>query len=165
MVSPGGNILWTCDPEAILQFTKRHHDFVKPVKMMGMLNIYGPTITATEGEESRLYRRIASPSFNERTHSSAWTESFRQTAALIEIWNDLRGSMMQLNKDMATLTLHVLSCVCFDRRIEWAEGTQHQDHASKGHRMSYQEAISAMLNNIGTLFITPQAILSKNICM
>lgn len=53
VVSPGGNILWSCDPDTILQFSKRNHDFVKPVEMMGMLNMYGPTVTATEGEENR----------------------------------------------------------------------------------------------------------------
>ncbi len=71
IVSDGENILWTCDPDSILQFSKRYHEFIKPVKMMGILNMYGPTITATEGEKSRTYRKTAIPSFNNRTHGFA----------------------------------------------------------------------------------------------
>ena len=161
MVSAAGNILWTCDPEAILQFSRQHRDFIKPVEMMGMLNMYGPTVTATEGEESRLYRKTAAPSFNDRTHRSAWSESLGQTAALLKRWNSARAPITQLNEDMARLTLHVISYVCFDRHIEWAEVSEHQDSPPEGHKMSYRKAISSMLDNIPTLFITPPPILSK----
>lgn len=161
VVSTNGNILWTCDPETILQFTKRHHDFLKPVKMMAMLNMYGPTITATEGEESRLYRRIASPSFNERTHGAAWTESLHQTASMLKKWKSMEGLVEQLNEDMATLTLHVISYVCFGRIIQWAENAGYQEALPDGHKMSYRDAITSMLDNTGVLFMTPQLVLGK----
>ncbi len=50
-VSPGGNIMWTCGQEFTQESSKCSHDSVKPVEMMGMLNLYGPTVPATEGEE------------------------------------------------------------------------------------------------------------------
>jgi hypothetical protein len=161
VVSAGGNIVWSCDPEAIAQFTKQHHDFVKPVEMMGMLNIYGPTITATEGQESRHYRRITAPSFNDRTHSSAWAESLSQSASLLTSWNRMGGTITQLNEDLATLTLHVISFVCFDRQIKWIENPGHENPAPEGHELSYEEAISSMAANTGTLFITPPPLLSR----
>lgn len=161
MVSAGGNILWTCDPEAILQFSKRNHDFVKPVEMMGMLNMYGPTVTATEGEESRRYRKIAAPSFNDRTHGSTWTESVGQTVALLKRWDSVQAPIMQLNEDVARLTLQVISYVCFDRRIGWTEAVGSHDNTPEGHHMSYREAISSMVDNIPTLFIVPPPVLSK----
>ena len=160
MVSASGNILWTCDPEAILQFSKQHHDFVKPIEMMGMLNMYGPTITATEGEESRRYRKVAAPSFNDRTHESVWTESLGDTAVMLEQWQSAKTPIMQLNEDMARLTLHVISYVCFGRRIEWEKDAGYQDKIPEGHKMTYREAITSMLDNIPTLFITPPPILS-----
>lgn len=161
IVSAGGNILWTCDPETILQFSKRSHDFVKPVEMMGMLNMYGPTVTATEGDESRRYRKIAAPSFNDRTHGSTWTESLGQAAALLKRWDAMQSPIMQLNADMASLTLHVISYVCFDRQIGWAQAVVSQDDPPEGHHMSYREAISSMVDNIPTLFIVPPPVLSK----
>lgn len=161
VVSAGGNILWTCDPDTNLQFFKRNHDFVKPVEMMGMLNMYGPTITATEGEESRIYRRIAAPSFNDRTHGSVWTESLGQTSALLKRWESMDTPITQLNEDVARLTLQVLSYVCFDRQIACADAAERQDDPPKGHSMSYREAISSMVDNIPTLFIVPPPVLSK----
>ncbi|KAL9100072.1 MAG: hypothetical protein Q9163_004513 [Psora crenata] len=160
VVSAGGNILWTCDPDTILQFSKRSHDFTKPVEMMGMLNMYGPTITATEGEESRIYRRIAAPSFNDRTHCSAWTESLKQSSALLKRWASVKAPIMQLNEDVARLTLHVISYVCFDRQMEWPEATKVQNNPPKRHSMSYQEAISSMVDNVPILFIVPPPVLS-----
>lgn len=161
VVSAGGNILWTCDPDTNLQFSKRSHDFVKPVEMMGMLNMYGPTVTATEGDESRIYRRIAAPSFNDRTHGSVWTESLGQTLELLKRWEIMDAPITQLNEDIARLTLQLLSYVCFDRQMEWAEATGRQDDPPKGHSMSYREAISSMVDNIATLFIVPPPILRE----
>lgn len=45
IVSPGDNILWTCDAEFTQQSPKCSHDLVKPVEMMGMSNVYGPTVS------------------------------------------------------------------------------------------------------------------------
>ena len=162
MVSAGGNILWTCDPEAILQFSKRNYDFVKPVEMMGMLNMYGPTVTATEGDESRTYRKIAGPSFNDRTHGTAWVESLGQASALVKRWNSTQSLIMQLNEDLARLTLQVISFVCFDRQIGWEEAIGSQETPPEGHRMTYREAISSIVDNIPNLFIVPPPVLSKN---
>ena len=126
-----------------------------------MLNMYGPTVTATEGDESRRYRKIAAPSFNDRTHGSVWTESLEQTAALVKQW-DTQAPILQLNEDVAKLTLQVISRVCFDRPIGRAEGLGSQDKPPKGHLMTYQEAISSMVDHIPTLFVIPPPLLSKN---
>ena len=161
MVSPGGNVLWTCDPEAILQFSRRHHDFVKPVEMLGMLNMYGPTITGTEGEESRVYRKIAGPSFNDRTHGSVWTQGLEQTAKMLDKWNSLGAGVMHLDRDLAELTLHTISYVCFDRQMNGVHPKEHQNVSTKAHKMSYQEAVGSMLANIPILFTVPFPVISK----
>ncbi|KAL9029721.1 MAG: hypothetical protein Q9196_002072 [Gyalolechia fulgens] len=159
VVSPGGNILWTCDPESIHQFSKRSHDFVKPVEMMGMLNLYGPTITATEGEESRTYRKIAAPSFNDRTHGAAWAESLRRSSSMIQEWKEANAPIAQLNEKVAQLTLQVISYVCFDRPLDVPSAARLDIQPSKSHRLTYSEAISSMVANIPTLFIIPPPVL------
>jgi len=57
----------------------------------------------------------------------------------------------QLNEDVARLALQVLSYVCFDRQVDWAEGTGRKDDRPKEHSMSYREAISSMVDNFPTL--------------
>ncbi|KAL8917291.1 MAG: hypothetical protein Q9172_005917 [Xanthocarpia lactea] len=159
VVSAGGNILWTCSPESIQQFSKRSHDFVKPVEMMGMLNLYGPTITATEGEESRTYRKIAAPSFNDRTHRSAWTESLKRSLSLLQRWESMNAPIERLDTHVARLTLQVISFVCFDRSVDLPSATALETNLSKSHKMTYSEAISSMVENISTLFIVPPPVL------
>lgn len=161
MVSPAANVLWTCDPEAVLQLSNRRYDFIKPVKILEMLNIYGPTITATEGEESRLYRKITAPSFSEETHERVWAESLKQTQSMLETWSMRREPICSLNEDLARLTLHVISHVCFARNIEWTDGQNLQHEVPQGHTMSYREAISSLLDNSGILFMTPPPLLCK----
>lgn len=161
VVSPGGNILWTCDPESNHQFSKRSHDFVKPVEMMGMLNLYGPTITATEGEECRTYRKIAAPSFNERTHGAAWAESLKRSLSMIQGWKEANAPIAQLNEHVARLTLQVISFVCFDRPMDAPSATRLDIQPSKNHKLSYSEAISSMVASIPTLFIIPPPVLSE----
>ena len=39
----------------------------KPQELIKQLNFFGPTITGTDGEEARLYRKITTPFFNEKT--------------------------------------------------------------------------------------------------
>ncbi|KAL9593552.1 MAG: hypothetical protein Q9219_007495 [cf. Caloplaca sp. 3 TL-2023] len=159
MVSPGGNVLWTCDPESIQQFSKRSQDFVKPVEMVGMLNLYGPTITAREGEESRTYRKIAAPSFNDRTHGAAWAESLKRSLSIIEGWKEANAPITKLNEHIARLTLQVISFVCFDRQMDMSLAIQDDIQHKKSYRMTYSEAISAMVANIPTLFIIPPPLL------
>lgn len=161
VVSPSGNILWTCDPESIQQFSKRSHDFVKPVEMMGMLNLYGPTVTATEGEQSRIYRKTAAPSFNDRTHASAWTESLKRSSSLLQGWEEMNAPIEQLNEHIARLTLQVISFVCFDRPMDLPSATGLKANPSGGHKMTYSEAISSMVADISTLFIVPPPVLRK----
>ena len=160
MVSPGGNVLWTCDPEAVLQFSKRQ-EFVKPVEMMRMLNMYGPTITGTDGEESRLYRKIAGPSFNGRTHRSVWNESIIQTRSVLDLWTSSGNPIGNLNKDLARLTLHLISYVCFDHKTKGGEAGEDPSIPDKGHHFTYEEAIGSMLDNIPILFTVPPPFLSK----
>ena len=128
---------------------------------MGMLNMYGPTITATNSEESRTYRKINGPFFNARTHGSMWTQSLGQTSTLLKPWSNLKAPIMQLNEDAARLTLQVINYVCFDREMGSSEATGRRIGPPKGHSMSYREAISSMVDNIPVLFVVPPPVLSK----
>jgi cytochrome P450 len=157
IVSAGGNVLWTCDPEVIMQLSNRHGDFIKPVDMLGMLNIYGPTITASEGEEYRTYRKIASPSFNESTHSTVWREAIRQAELMFQFWTQNAGHVPDMNTHASKYALHVLSKSFFDKEMAWDTGME----TRRGHELTYSEAINAVFKYNDTLFMTPRPLLSK----
>lgn len=65
-VSPGSIILYTCEADVSSQLF-RDNRLGKPAHLMQILNMFGPTITSTDGAESRLYRRITAPFFSEAT--------------------------------------------------------------------------------------------------
>ena len=128
---------------------------------MGMLNMYGPTVTASEGEESRLYRKTASPSFNDRTHALVWTETIHQVSSMVQMWEDRQGRIPDLRPNLAKMSLHVISSVCFDRKLQWFDDAN--EVPAKGRRLSYKKAISSMIENTGILFITPWPFLSTTL--
>ncbi|KAB8291058.1 hypothetical protein EYC80_009747 [Monilinia laxa] len=141
IVSAGGNILWTCDPEVIMQVSTRRNDFVKPTEMLDMLNIYGPTITAAEGGRS----------------TAVWTGAIEQTEMMMQKWLDNSGSISNLNSDAAKLALHVISKVFFGKTITW---TKDDPKPSPGHTLSYERAISTVFEYNSTIFLTPRPILN-----
>ncbi|CCD45419.1 hypothetical protein ACHAQE_002032 [Botrytis cinerea] len=157
IVSAGGNILWTCDPEIIMQVSTRRNDFVKPTEMLDILNIYGPTITAAEGEEHRIFKKVASPSFNDKNFQSVWTGTVEQTEMMMQKWLDNGGSVSNLNGDAAKLTLHVISKVFFGKTIKW---TEDDAKPSPGHTLTYERAISTVFEYNSTIFLTPRPILN-----
>ncbi|TGO34263.1 hypothetical protein BHYA_0205g00150 [Botrytis hyacinthi] len=156
MVSAGGNILWTCDPEVIMQVSTRRNDFVKPTEMLDMLNIYGPTITAAEGEEHRIFKKVASPSFNDKNFQAVWTGAIEQTEMMTQKWLD-DSSISDLNSDAAKLALNVISKVFFGKTITW---TEDDTKPSPGHTLTYERAISTVFEYNSTIFLTPRPILN-----
>ncbi|KAF2109771.1 cytochrome P450 [Lophiotrema nucula] len=158
VASPGGNVLWTCEPEIIMQLSNRHADFTKPVDMLGILNLYGPTITASEGEEHRKYRKIASPSFNETTHRTVWREAIHQAESMLEAWNRDGGLVSDLNLNANRFTLHVLSKALFNKEMPWDTNAV----KAHGHELTYAEAIGAAFKYNHTLFMTPRAVLNHS---
>ena len=120
VVSPTRNVLWTCDPQVILQVLSRRNDFHRPVVALKVLNLYGPTIMGTEGPESRLYQKITSPSFNDETHQAVWSVSLQLTQQLLKSWleDEPVGHVLRMNQDTSRLTLCVISRVCFGRELE-----------------------------------------------
>jgi cytochrome P450 len=135
----------------------RRDDFVKPLDMLGMLNLYGPTITASEGEEHRAYRKAASPSFNESTHTQVWKEAIDQSRMMLDGWHQNDCQITDLNKDAAKLALNVLSKVFFNK-MHWTDDAK---SPPPGHTLTYSEAISSVFKYNNTLFMTPRPIISE----
>lgn len=159
VVSATSNILWTCDPQVITQVLNRRYDFIKPVEMLGMLNIYGPTITASEGEEHQIYRKVASPSFNDKNYQLVWTGATEQVDMMVQEWNQHDGIISNLNTDSAKLALHVISKVFFGRSIGWRNDDGPKPDS--GHTLTYGHALSAVFEYNSTIFLTPRPMLSE----
>lgn len=156
IVSATANIMWTCDAEVITQVMNRRNDFSKAVEMMGMLNVYGP-IKASEGDEHRAYRKVASPSFNDENYQLVWAGAIEQADSMTQEWSlNEHGSIANLNANSSKLALHVISKVFFGKTMSW----NGSDNAKPplGHILTYNRAITAVFEYNST---TPWPLLSK----
>lgn len=163
VVSPTGNVLHTCDPNVITQLF-RGNKFGKPTELLKMLNIFGPTLTGTDGDEARQYRKITAPFFNEETLHQVWINSVSNIETTITLFgkskivNHFRG----LRPLLAWMALRILNTVCFEGKRELLAKSVFSDEVLPGHALSYSEAMHSVLDHFGTISYTPFFVLSTS---
>ncbi|KAJ5938242.1 hypothetical protein N7454_004584 [Penicillium verhagenii] len=159
-VSPGGIILYTCDPDVSSQLF-RDGRFAKPAHLMAVLNIFGPTMTGTDGPESRLYRRITAPFFNEATMRQVFAHSVQGGQALGQVLGQRRTAHRQLRTLSARLSLHLLNRVCNQNQTqdELVKALRFEDSVPGTHRMGYSDAVHTLLDYYQTVFLLPPGLL------
>ncbi|TGO50596.1 hypothetical protein BCON_0180g00220 [Botryotinia convoluta] len=167
-VSPSRIVMWTCDSDAIDQLFERRNDFEKPVEDMQMLNIHGPTVTGTNGAESRRYRRVTAGAFGSQTYHKVWKESIIATEKILSNLNLKDDSGICLTSPLEETTLDIVSRVCFGRDDSLERGTNlesddYQDlktqKKSQKHQLSYNEAFSTSASHMGSIYLVPRLLL------
>lgn len=159
-VSPGSVVLYTCDADVSSQLF-RDNRLGKPAHLMSILNIFGPTITSTDGAESRLYRRITAPFFSEATMRDVFVGSVQGGGQLVQALRH-PAAYRQLRTLTAKLSLHILSRFCNETedQKDLVNALQATDKPHGNHRMTYGEAVFNLLENYMTIFLMPHALLS-----
>ncbi|KAI9044661.1 cytochrome P450 [Aspergillus affinis] len=154
-VSPGAIILYTCDADVSSQLL---HDqrFGKPAHLLSVLNLFGPTISGTDGPEWRLYRRISAPFFTHSTIRNVFTLS---VAGGKELGLALaqQSAYLRLRSLTARLSLNLLSQICFGNQgqTDLVKALQFQEDRPDRHRLGYNKAMHALLDHYTTVFVCP----------
>ena len=156
IISSNSNILVTCDPDAAHHIFQ-NNAFGDPRELMGMLNIFGPTLTGTDGLEARLYRKLTAPLFNQVTMNQVWMTSLGSAKVLAGV---LDGRNEQLRPLLARLTLHIVNTICFESGHDCLDELQDRVHIPPGHNLSVSQAMSIVLDFLPTVFSTPAVMLS-----
>lgn len=179
--SPGGLVMYTCDPSVISQITMRRNDFPKPSPIYRSLGIYGGNVVSAEGNQWRQHRKAISPPFTEKNNHLVWQETIDQSISMMGSWlgPDKQGdkTVDRVADDTMRLSLHVISRAGFGRKMEWPEGDENvkldesyddqskikneTDAADEGHSMSYTYALHCLLDNIFFHFLFPKWLLRK----
>ncbi|KAE9375772.1 cytochrome P450 monooxygenase-like protein [Stipitochalara longipes BDJ] len=179
IVSPGQIFMSCSNAEANIQLTTRRRDFVKPVELYAIVDIFGPSILTTEGEEWKRHRKIVAPAFSEKSNSLVWKESLRQGLGMVEVWSKLEGNTSGTMKVedtapyIATMALHVISAAGFGVRQLWAgeDETKLGSNAVSGfntskligsHTVTFKESLKTLLHGIIWLAIFPVSLLEKS---
>ncbi|OBT72006.1 hypothetical protein VF21_08581 [Pseudogymnoascus sp. 05NY08] len=173
-VSPVNNMMWSADPSVIHQITTRQASFPKPIKDYKVLDIYGRNVVTTEGPEWRMHRKATAPGFNEKNNSLVFTESVAQAQGMIRKWMDgnekSSRTLNDIPADCMRVALHIISAMGFGVRLLWPgdafssgdkdSGLIHMgDKPEAGHTMSFEKALTTLLDDIFVLMLTPRWLL------
>lgn len=127
-----------------------------------MLNIFGPTLTGTDGDEARQYRKITAPFFNEQTLRQVWINSVNsiETTLKLLVKSQRVGHFRGLRPVLAWMALRILNVVGFEGKRNFLAGSVFSDEVLPGHALNYSEAMHSVLDHFGTIHFTPSLVLS-----
>lgn len=160
-VSPTQNVLFTCDPRLITQLL-RDPAFGKPTALLGLLNIFGPTITGTDGPETKVYRKVVAPYFNQTTMSQVFRESLDATEAFVRVAAG-QGALLdtELRPMLSKLALHILSKTGFDKEGSCINELKSCEEPPNGFKISFAEAFMGIDQDLPVIALTPPALLKR----
>ncbi len=160
VVSPTGNICYTSDPQLTHQLL-RSNIVDKPVESLAILNVFGPTMTGTSNRQSRVYRKITTPFFNERTMQNLWDRSLEGAQAALKVWMKGRRStsVCETRPVLARLSIYLINAVCFGGGADPVLALQDQDNLPNARKLTYSQALVAVINHLPTIFLTPRCLL------
>jgi cytochrome P450 len=158
-VSPTQNVLFTCDPKLITQIL-RDPAFGKPTALLGLLNIFGSTITGTDGPETKLYRKIVAPYFNQATMERVFEESIEATGSLMQILAGQNTPIdTKLRPMLSKLALHILSKAGFDKKGSCIDELQSCEKPLDGFQISFADAFMGIDQDLPIIALTPPVLL------
>jgi cytochrome P450 len=155
-------MLLTCDVHLVKQVLGQAHDFHAPVEVLSLYNLYGPTLAASEGEQWRLYRKITTPFFNQKTYGVVWRESLEKSERVSTQWSQRDTRITDVKGEiMSKLNLRVIAKIFYNQELEYDRNDAMKDVAPSGHQLTFSEAINAVLSNLATIFGLPKWLLGS----
>ncbi|KXN87702.1 Cytochrome P450 3A25, partial [Leucoagaricus sp. SymC.cos] len=125
--------------------------FVKPMEFYKHFLFFGPNLLVSEGALWKKYRKIISPSFNERNNRLVWDEVIRLAQELMDdVWENQPVMTVQDSKDV---TFPVSTCKSIKYHAETSPAGPHGHNVCswkdsltpKHHKMSFQTALRTLV--------------------
>ncbi|RAL64937.1 hypothetical protein DID88_001528 [Monilinia fructigena] len=134
--------VWHAGYEPFARYLSAETILKKPVAEMQMLNIHGPTVTGTNGAESRRYRRVTTAAFGTKTYDRVWKES-----------------IIAAEKILSDLNLEANNGICLTSPLEKDDSEHRHRKRSHKHELSYFEAFSTSASHMGSIYLVPRLLL------
>lgn len=167
LATPSGNMLWTCDHSVINQLFIQNSKALVAVDLIKFFDLWGPTLGSVEGNEWKIHRKVVTAAFNQGSNKAVWKESILQSHTLVDRWIEREQSIVPVVKKWTSrLALHVISSLFFDKHLDWKldHDTSKANRSSVKdgpHRIGYEEALFTVLERLGTIYVTPKALLKR----
>jgi cytochrome P450 len=158
-VSPTQNVMFTCDPKLITQLL-REPAFGKPTALLGLLNVFGPTVTGTDGPEAKIYRKVVAPFFNQATMGRVFRESVEATGSLVQVVAGQSTSIdTELRLMLSKLALHILGKTGFDKEGPCLDELKSCEKPLSGFKFSFTEAFMGIDQDLPMIALVPPVLL------
>ncbi|KAL4960034.1 cytochrome P450 [Aspergillus stella-maris] len=172
-VTPGGISCNVADGDVVEQVCRARTSFVKPVKHMEGLNMFGPSIFTTEGSQWAQHHRSTAPAFNDKNNALVWTETMQQTRDMIQYWQQryCEGCISKSSfvvpdarEDVLKLSLNIICSAGFGVRLPFKPtiaGTattakdlfQDAVTPAPGYRFTFRAVMEYMNRSMMSVFI------------
>lgn len=156
-------VLWTCSPTAVVDVSRRRNDILKPVDELALLNVHGPTVTSSDGEQGRRYRKVTTSCFGHHIFEGAWNEGVERTGILTERLVSSAEYPGRVKKELELVTFAVVSGVCFGISATPDGDMVLQRHTPHKGRLSYWESFAVSADFMGVTYMTPKAVLKRGL--
>lgn len=160
--------------EMIRHVTLRREKFPKWTASYGILRQFGENVLTSKGQVWRTHRKVTSASFNERNAALVFREAILQTQGMLQTWTDAasagEGPLRSVERDTMRLALNIIGYVGFGLRLLWP-GLRLLARADRrlakyasleapaGHKLSFVDTMSSVMDNILLLLVTPKRLL------
>ena len=122
-----------------------------------MLDIFGPNLGTTEGQDWQRHRKITGAAFNEQSYETVWNESLRQADGMLRWWT-LQGSspITTTAKDVRALSLNVLAHAGFRKDYPFDGKAENTDTKEA---LSFRQTLCFVLDNALLTMVVPAKLL------
>ncbi|KAG8773179.1 hypothetical protein FRC15_002220 [Serendipita sp. 397] len=144
------------DADVAQEIMANRHRFVKPVELYDVLNLFGHNVLGTEGEQWRVHRKIAAPSFTEGNNRLVYEETVVALDGLFEIWGS--GETVDINNFAEVTFAFALMIICsagFGMRVPWID-----TEPPPGHNMTFKRAMEVISSDILLKVIVPRMFMN-----
>jgi cytochrome P450 len=142
--------------------TRRRDDMLKPTHELEILNVHGPTVTASDGAQGRRYRKVTTQAFRHAMFESAWTSSVDKAGVLASRLVKGTERPGRVKKELELVTFAVVSEVCFGIRTTPDGDMILERHVPHVGKMNYWESFAVSAEHMGVTFLTPKALMSRS---
>ncbi|KAA8900014.1 cytochrome P450 [Sphaerosporella brunnea] len=141
-VSPTRITAFVADAGAIREIMADRERFPKSLEQYQTLNMYGPNLVASEGEQWAHHKKFITSPFGERNYKLVWRVALQQARELLGTWNT---DMPDVQNDLFRQALHTFSEAIYGIPMSFStELREGEDSESLG----FQKALTVITTNL-----------------